>query len=85
MRMKYEKPCIAVERYELSQAISACATKINMLSSACVLGDDDAPLEMKQLAFSGLFTSGYCSQVVKGGQSSTGICYHTNANAAFSS
>ena len=28
MRIKYEKPLVAVERYELSQAIAGCVIKI---------------------------------------------------------
>ncbi len=85
MRAKYEKPWVAVERYELSQTISACATKISLLNSACVYNDPDAPYEMRALAVNSWFTSGNCTYVMSGGQSSTGICYHTNANAAFSS
>lgn len=83
--MKYEKPLVAVERYALSQTISACATKIQLLNSACVYTDPQAPMEMKALAVNGWFTSGNCNSIMMNGQSSTGICYHTNANAAFNS
>ena len=72
MIIAYEKPMVAVERYELSQTITACITKI------------DAPREMKSLAVGKWFTS-QCDNFMRGGQSSDGICYHTNANAAFKS
>lgn len=85
MKLRYEKPAIAVERYELSMAISGCSTKIGFLDSACVYNDPDAPVEMRSLAVAQWFTNGKCDNVVKGGQSSDGICYHTNANATFPS
>lgn len=85
MKSRYEKPIVAVERYELSMAISGCSTKIGLLNSACVYNDPDAPTEMRSLAILQWFTSGKCTNVVQGGQSSDGICYHTNANAAFQS
>ena len=75
---------VAVERYELSQTITACITKIGLMDSACVLTDIDAPREMKSLAVGQWFT-GACKSYMRGGQSSDGICYHTNANAAFKS
>ena len=75
---------VAVERYDLSQTITACITKIGLLDSACVLSDIDAPREMKSLAVGKWFTSS-CDNVMRGGQSSDGICYHTNANSAFNS
>ena len=85
MRVKYEKPLVAVERYELSQTISACAIKINNTNNACVLNDPDSPWEMLGLAinFPNYFGSG-CKNV-NYGSTSTGICYHTNANATFTS
>ena len=85
MKLKYERPMAAVERYELSQAISACSTKIGLLNSACVYKDADAPAEMRALAINDWFTSGNCINVMTSGQSSDGICFHTNANAAFKS
>lgn len=84
MKITYEKPMVAVERYDLSQTISACITKIGLMDSACVLTDPDAPHEMKSLAVGKWFTS-QCESYMRGGQSSDGICYHTNANAAFNS
>lgn len=84
MKIAYEKPMVAVERYELSQTITACITKIGLMDSACVLTDIDAPREMKSLAVGKWFTS-QCDNFMRGGQSSDGICYHTNANAAFKS
>ncbi|MBQ7345515.1 MAG: hypothetical protein IJW45_05575 [Oscillospiraceae bacterium] len=84
MKIAYEKPMVAVERYELSQTISACITKIGLMDSACVLVDPDAPREMKSLAVGQWFT-GACKNYMSGGQSSDGVCYHTNANATFNS
>lgn len=85
MKLRYEKPAIAVEHYELSMAISGCATKIGLVNSACVYNDPDAPSEMRSLAVLQWFTSDNCINVSQGGQSSDGICYHTNANATFPS
>lgn len=85
MKMTYEKPFVAVESYALSQAISACATRIGLLNSACVYKDPDAPAEMRALAINDWFTSGNCINVMVNGQSNDGICFHTNANAAFKS
>lgn len=84
MKIIYEKPMVAVERYDLSQTISSCITKIGLMDSECVLSDIDAPNEMKSLAVGKWFTP-QCESFMRGGQSSDGICYHTNANAAFSS
>lgn len=85
MRMKYEKPMVAVECYEFSQAISACSTRIGLLNSACVYKDADAPAEMRALAINDWFTSGNCLNVMVSGETNDGICFHTNANAAFKS
>ena len=86
MRAKYEKPMIAVERYELSQTISACAIKIASTGNDCVRYDPDTPWEMRELAFNNqmIFNTG-CQMLINTGSTSTGICYHTNANAAFTS
>lgn len=85
MKKSYEKPSVAVEHYRLSMAISGCITKIGLMNSACVYNDPDAPTEMRGLAVGQWFTNGNCTNVSKGGQSSDGICYHTNANATFPS
>lgn len=85
MKLKYERPMAVVERYELSLAISACSTRIGLLNSACVYKDSDAPAEMRALAINNWFTAGHCVNVPSINQTSDGICFHTNANAAFKS
>lgn len=81
------KPLVAVERYELTQAIASCATKIGFLDSDCVKKDPDATPQMKDLAWTGWFHDGGCAsdKVATGTDPYDGMCYHTNANAAFNS
>ena len=85
MKKTYTKPEMAIEYYELTQTIASCATKIGFMSSDCVKKDPDATKQMKDLAWSGLFNSGDCENYPEGMDSFDSICYHTNANAAFSS
>ena len=85
MRMPYEKPMMAIERYELTQTIASCATKIGFLNSQCVLKDPDASPEMKSLAGIDFFVDGHCSIYPEGMEEEDGSCYHTNINTAFNS
>lgn len=85
MKKTYEKPMLAVEYYQLTQTIASCATKIGLLSDQCVLKDPDATPQMKNLASVGWFVEGNCSSFGTEMDQFDGICYHTNANAAFSS
>lgn len=85
MKKQYVKPMLAVEHYELTQAIAACATKISFTSSDCVKNDPDATDQMKNLAWSGWFMAGSCESYGEGMDQYDSICYHTNANAAFTS
>lgn len=84
MKMKYEKPQVAVEYYELSQSIAACITKIGLIDSKCVLDDADAPRRMKEMAYADWFTAA-CVQFANGTEQADGICFHTSSNAAFNS
>lgn len=84
MKKQYEKPTLAVEYYQLTQAIAACVTKIGFLDSACVKQDPDATNQMKNLAWEGYFMTG-CDQSATGMDQNDSICYHTNASAAFTS
>lgn len=84
MKKQYEKPTLAVEYYQLTQAIAACVTKIGFLDSACVKHDTDATDQMKNLAWEGYFMTG-CDQVPTDMDQNDSICYHTNASAAFNS
>lgn len=79
----YTKPEIMVERFCLSQAITSCGgIKIGFMDTNCVLADDDAPAEMKDLAGVGFFLSeGGCYDHANDGA----ICYNTSANMAFTS
>lgn len=85
MKMVYEKPTIAVEYYQLTQSIAACQTVICALGSVCVLIDPDSTDGMRQLAGSGWFSDGYCTNAANGMSEEDGICYHTSINAAFTS
>ena len=86
MKKEYVTPEIAIEHYEVTQAIASCVTKIGFLSSDCVKNDPDATNRMKDLAWSGYFTEqGKCDIYAIGMDEYDSICYHTNASAAFSS
>ena len=87
MKMPYEKPMMAIERYELTQSIATCETKIGFNSAACVKKDPDATPQMKDFAWSDGWFNSDCADgyVVTPGDGEDFLCYHTNANAAFSS
>lgn len=85
----YEKPMMAVERYELTQTIAACVKKIGFSDSQCVMNDVDATNHMKSMAYvnnwfiqSGTAGCGTWPEDMSG---EDGSCYHTNANAYFTS
>lgn len=85
MKKQYQKPLIAVEHYELTQAIASCSIKIGFLDNLCVLKDADSTPEMRNLAANNNFTTGNCAKAPISGSTEDGICYHTNVNAAFNS
>lgn len=85
MKKPYEKPILAVEYYQLTQAIASCATKIGLYDSNCVLKDPDSTSQMKEFAAIGWFNAGYCMESASGMDGFDSICYHTNLNTAFSS
>lgn len=86
MKMKYEKPIAAVERYELSQAIAGCITKIGPNgSNECIRVDADTPPQMRQWANAGWFVDNTCFEMVEIGTKFDNICYHTQALATFQS
>ena len=61
MKLKYEKPLAAVERYELSQSIAGCITKIGPNgSNSCIRTDPDTPPQMRQMAIAGWFADYTC-------------------------
>ena len=84
MKKVYESPEIAVEFFELTQAIANCSLKIGLNDSQCVLNDGDATGEMKSLAALNYFGGG-CSTFPIGMDEDDGVCYHTNVNMAVSS
>lgn len=85
VKKQYEKPMLAVEYYQLSQSIAACATKIGFQNSECVKNDPDATNQMKNLAWADYFVEGFCTKYPEGMDTNDKICYHTNAGAAFTS
>ena len=83
MKMKYEKPMAAIDRYELSQAIAGCAIKVNQTSSLCFLRDADVPAQTKAFAANGWFVDANgCKIVTVAGTTYDGVCYHTQVNGA---
>ena len=89
MKKLYEKPAVAVERFALTQYISACELKIGFAGRTCVLQDADTQnlYGMLSLAADYHFTSGApgCDHVPSELSGENGICYHTLSNAAFTS
>lgn len=85
MKKAYQTPEMAVELFELTQSIASCDTKIGLLDSECVINDNNSTDDMKDFAYIGWFLSGSCSESAEGMDGYDSICYHTNANAAFSS
>ena len=94
MKKAYEKPAVAVEKFALSQQISACAyLKVGLNSSSCVINNKDQGDKLipgyGQLL--GLAKVGYfwdpsgCQIMGSFAQDSDQICYHTLANLAFTS
>ena len=87
MKMKYEKPAVAVDRYELSQAIAGCSgIKVNLESSLCFLMSNEVPGNIKAYAANGWFTAaGECAIQVISGVTYDGVCYHTQVNGVLTS
>ena len=90
MKMKYIKPLVAVERYELSQAIAGCVIKIGPNGSRnCIRTDPDTPAVIRSRANDGYFADMSCISsepfMVTPGTQFDGICYHTSASAIFPS
>lgn len=86
MKKKYQKPMAAVEFYKLSQSIAACAIKINLLSNSCVVNDPDAPVEMRSVAYAyPEYFSTDCDTHFHNIQDNDSLCFHTQANATFTS
>ena len=86
MRKKYVAPVITVEHYELTQTIANCKTKIGFGDAKCVWQDSDSTPELKTVAQMYFTNSSLCIDVPTTGQEiADGICYHTNANSAFTS
>ena len=87
MKMKYEKPAVAVDRYELSQAIAGCSgIKVSLESSQCFLNSSNVPANIKAYAANGWFTAaGDCNIRVISGVTYDGVCYHTQVNGVLTS
>lgn len=86
MKLKYEKPLIAVERYALSQAIASCPTQVGFGDNVCIAKDDDVPPLMQEMASVGLFGQGRCEVEATGIEDDyDGVCYHTNVGLLFCS
>ena len=85
MKKKYVTPMIAVEHYELTQTIAACSIRIGFAGTECVESDPDSPPALKDVAQWYFTNSKDCFDVPSNDDMLDGICYHTSANAAFTS
>jgi hypothetical protein len=85
MKLKYEKPLIAVEQYALSQAIAACQTQVGYNDNICMANDEDVPLLMREMAAIGMFGEGRCVEPPYDMDFEDNVCYHTSANPLFCS
>lgn len=85
MKQKYEKPLIAVENYILTQSIANCSTRISATNSQCVINDPDAPDGFRNLASAFGYFAGGCMTQPSMDSVEDNICYHTSANAMFTS
>lgn len=89
MKMKYEKPMVAVDLYKLTQSIAACAIKVGYTNSGCFLESPNVPPEIKSWAANGWFVEGSCAISTIAGTTYDGIfdgmCFHTQANGALTS
>lgn len=82
MKLKYEKPLIAVEHYALSQAIATCTVKVGLNDDQCLAKDSDVPTELQDLAAEGFFGQDRCSFPSLGDEDDfNGVCYHTSAGS----
>ena len=82
MKKRYVPPMIAIEHYELTQAIANCESiKIGFASSSCVMKDSDADGNLKTLAGSGYFLAGSCQFESIDQDPNDGNCYHTSVGA----
>lgn len=87
MKRAYQKPTLEVESFAITQQITSCAgIKIGFTDYNCVLNDPDATWQMKTYAKEeGWFIDTNCRTNAIGMNDDNGICYHTNANPAFTS
>lgn len=89
MKMKYEKPMVAVDLYKLTQSIAGCAINVGLTNSGCFLDSPNVPPEMKAFAANGWFVEGNCMIHTVAGTTYDGIfdgmCFHTQANGALTS
>jgi hypothetical protein len=86
MKMKYEKPMVAVDLYQLTQSIAGCSIKVNYVNSGCFMDSPNTTVDMKALASVGFFVDGACLLTAVAGTTydgaENGVCYHTNVNGA---
>ncbi len=86
MKKTYSKPVAAVEFYKLSQSIAACAIKISYLDNACVVKDNDTPIQMRSYALvDPLSFTSVCMDNMLLSPDNDSLCYHTQVAATFTS
>ena len=89
MKMKYEKPMVAVDLYTLTQSIAGCGISVGFMDNGCFLDSPNVPPEMKSFAAHGWFVDGHCDIAIVAGTTYDGIydamCFHTQANGALTS
>ena len=85
MKMKYEKPMVAVDLYQLTQSIAGCSISVGFINSGCFLESPNVPPQMKAFAANGWFVDGSCDVHTVAGTTYDGMCFHTQANGALTS
>ena len=85
MKMKYEKPMVAVDLYQLTQSIAGCSISVGFINSGCFLESPKVPPQMKAFAANGWFVDGSCDVHTVAGTTYDGMCFHTQANGALTS
>ena len=86
MKKLYEKPMMAVEYYELTQAIASCGVNVGSVNELCVVASSNVPDGYKNFASAfGMFVTGYCRDDDWDVPENDGVCYHTATSMMFTS
>lgn len=84
MKRNYVTPVIVMESYVLTQSIGACERRIGWRDRDCVKNDKDSTAKMLELWDMNVYITD-CAFSIENMDEFDGACYHTSANAAFTS